>query len=664
MFVPAHWGMQRRNAIIRQKQYIKDDRKIKFIGDVEQHITEKQKKLFSLVEEIIETNEDNVIAMYKKIEKSGEPIKFIYKVIEYSTKIRPLHTAALASLFCLISKKYGFRKLSFINIRFFSILVHQGILAKEKNIKLMTMSEINEIVPLKLETSIFIRDDVDEFIKKSTEIEFNADSTFSVDINSPIRYALEASNVQVSYLQVMAFFGSIKCFKHSISNGSYKFNNIEYYAVAGGNIEIIHILEQRNVSFECCLDASIKYHRLEISDWILLHYKCDENQLLKSCTYFNYKALIFGLNNGIKCNSLAKAAEQGNLDIIKYLYEEHHLDVELKNSEGQTPVNVASLYGYLDIVKYLVENCHANADTQSKKFNSPLHNAAFNGHFGVVKYLVEQCHLNIEAKNDEGQTPVNRASLNGYLDIVKYLVENCHANINTFSNRGNYPINNAAFNGHLDVVKYLVDECNISVELKNGEGQTPVNSASLKGHIDIVKYLVENCHANADTQSKKFNSPLHNAAFNGHFGVVKYLVEQCHLNIEAKNDEGQTPVNRASLNGYLDIVKYLVENCHANINTFSNRGNYPINNAAFNGHLDVVKYLVEECNADVEIKNNEGLSPINSAAAKGHLDIVKYLVEQCNANVNAQSNKGNTPLINATKNRHDDVVKYLKQYNK
>ena len=54
-----------------------------------------------------------------------------------------------------------------------------------------------------------------------------------------------------------------------------------------------------------------------------------------------------------------RASIHGKLDIIKYLIEEYHSNVEEIENNGRTPLHSASWIGQLNIVKYLVEECHA-----------------------------------------------------------------------------------------------------------------------------------------------------------------------------------------------------------------------------------------------------------------------------------------------------------------
>ena len=45
-------------------------------------------------------------------------------------------------------------------------------------------------------------------------------------------------------------------------------------------------------------------------------------------------------------------------------FETGHADVEAKNWIENTPINNASYYGYLEIVKYLHETCHTDVETK------------------------------------------------------------------------------------------------------------------------------------------------------------------------------------------------------------------------------------------------------------------------------------------------------------
>ena len=54
------------------------------------------------------------------------------------------------------------------------------------------------------------------------------------------------------------------------------------------------------------------------------------------------------------------ASAKGHLDVVKYLHEECHADVETKDICGETPIICATDDGHIKVVKYLHEECHAN----------------------------------------------------------------------------------------------------------------------------------------------------------------------------------------------------------------------------------------------------------------------------------------------------------------
>ena len=630
------------------------------ISDVDSVVPDELRKQLSLIDEIVETNKETLSSVCEKIEDSGEQFDFIFLVIEYSFKIRPLNAEPLHSLHSLLFQKHDCKNHEISNW-----------LSEEKYYSDKEMAKI------------LMQDDLESFIKKKAEIGFDQKSEIDVDPGSSIGFVCEDENFFYfkhifSYLQIMAFYGAIKCFKHASLNNEYDFDDVEKFAVAGGNMEIVHILEQRNISFEDCLEVSITFHRNELSDWILIHYGCQKSSLNDSYSHFNYRAVIFGLMNGISINNnlLCLESASGQLEIVKYLLEQCHENVETKDKNGHTPIYIASLNGHLDVVKYLYETCHANITEEEIKnfkneeikayfnlmfadkpsdFENDIYKASEQGKLASVKYLIERCHANIETKNKYGFTPINSASYNGRLDVVKHLYEKCHADVETEDKCGRTPINNASLNDHYEVVKYLYETCHSDVETKDKYGRTPIFNASENGRLEIVKYLYNTCHADVETKDNNGYNLINIASLNGLLDVVKYLHETCHAKIS--NDA----INKASENGYLEVVKYLYETCDANAETKDNYGNTPINIASSNGYLEVVKYLYEMCHADVETKDKCGFTPINIASLKGHLDVVKYLYEACHANVKTVDKCGYTPMDYASSKGHLEIVKYLRE---
>ena len=172
----------------QSKNLIAEDRKVNLIRDVDSLFPERIRKLFLLIDEIIETNKELLSSVHEKIEESGEPINFIYSLIDYATKIRPHSAEPLRSLQSILSRKYSCEN-THLNNR------------KSK-----------EISPQERELlMIFKEDDLD------SEIGFNQKSKIKLDSSSEFSFTKESFSKQ-SYPQIMAYYGAILNNEYDLSD--------------------------------------------------------------------------------------------------------------------------------------------------------------------------------------------------------------------------------------------------------------------------------------------------------------------------------------------------------------------------------------------------------------------------------------------------------------
>ena len=121
------------------------------------------------------------------------------------------------------------------------------------------------------------------------------------------------------------------------------------------------------------------------------------------------------------------------------MVEEGGADVESKDSRyGQTPLSYAAQNGHLEIIKFLVRESGADVESKSNNGQTPLSWAAANRHLEIVKFLVEEGGADVESKDSRyGRTPLSYAAENGHLEIVKFLVEGRGANVESKDEEGN-----------------------------------------------------------------------------------------------------------------------------------------------------------------------------------------------------------------------------------
>ena len=175
------------------------------------------------------------------------------------------------------------------------------------------------------------------------------------------------------------------------------FMKLTEHAVLGGNYEIIHILEQKGISFNDVI-ALAPVCRPEIFDWLLNHYETGDK--LQACAKF--------INEGMWPYALALLKKK---DVSCTLMKQKRVFDGL--------LNIASRARAFLVVKHLVAIDKANKSKIKKDEpnSTALCYASGGGHFNIVKYLIKECHCNPEAKDNDGKTALDLAYENINIQI-------------------------------------------------------------------------------------------------------------------------------------------------------------------------------------------------------------------------------------------------------
>ncbi len=78
-------------------------------------------------------------------------------------------------------------------------------------------------------------------------------------------------------------------------------------------------------------------------------------------------------------DALLVAASGGNMDIIRFLMMKVDVDVNICDSEGNTPLILAAKHNHFSLVQWLVEDKHANVNEKNQTGNSALFFACWSG---------------------------------------------------------------------------------------------------------------------------------------------------------------------------------------------------------------------------------------------------------------------------------------------
>ena len=95
------------------------------------------------------------------------------------------------------------------------------------------------------------------------------------------------------------YYGATNCLKFLKSNGFQFGSYSKEMSILSADYEIIHLIVQEDISYDNCFIYSIKYHRRDISEWLLSNYKCEIFNTRKCIEYYDYLSFIFLLLNGV-----------------------------------------------------------------------------------------------------------------------------------------------------------------------------------------------------------------------------------------------------------------------------------------------------------------------------------------------------------------------------
>ena len=157
------------------------------------------------------------------------------------------------------------------------------ILSNLTSLKLLVQAK--DLIPADINTNKHIFDFADEgtFERMLFEDDINALQRFlAIQTDDYINKKIVANDFfpETSYfytinfnpLVVAALFGSVKCFKYLMMNEYQIQEDVCKTAIAGGNIEIVHLCEQNGLLFNECLELAVMYHRYDLFEWLNTHY--------------------------------------------------------------------------------------------------------------------------------------------------------------------------------------------------------------------------------------------------------------------------------------------------------------------------------------------------------------------------------------------------------
>ena len=201
---------------------------------------------------------------------------------------------------------------------------------------------------------------------------------------------------------------------------------------------------------------------------------------------------------------LFNAVKDGDLERVKKLLKKPNLfkklfkksninpsiDVNQADSVGSTPLSVAAENGELEIVKFLLTVPGIDVNKADNHKTTPLYYAAEHSELEIVRLLLTVPGIDVNKATTGGETPLYAAAddtRRGDTNIVRLLLTVPGIDVNKATTGGETPLYAAASRDHPKIVKLLLTVPDIDINKATiKDGKTPFDVAIEKEKISVI----------------------------------------------------------------------------------------------------------------------------------------------------------------------------------
>ncbi|EAY06515.1 hypothetical protein TVAG_257540 [Trichomonas vaginalis G3] len=305
---------------------------------------------------------------------------------------------------------------------------------------------------------------------------------------------LKLGDKEAPILGFAMYYNSDRVVKWLLTNECSFGQDVAEYAAMSGNLNYIHMCQQKGISLRNYINTIIEYHHNDILRDVIGSHKIAydtqlalriHNTLFLAWLGTSKNLLVERTEGGM--TPMLRAAGDNNVEYVKFL-ETKGAKVSAKDKQGTNALIRAARHGAIDVVKYICQE-KSNCDHSDIAGNTALAWAALKGHPDVMQVLIDK-GADVNKKNNKGVSPMYNALQSRCYEAFEVLAKN-GADLEEIMVGGVTPLIFAILNGMIQVIDKLL-ELGVKPDTKDSYGSTPLMHAAKewqpKVAIKLLKY--------------------------------------------------------------------------------------------------------------------------------------------------------------------------------
>ena len=494
-------------------------------------------------------------------------------------------------------------------------------------------------------------------------------------------------------IEMAALYGSVKCFKYLLLNGA-KMDNCGPYAIGGGSVEIIRLVEQRKPFEIASLFQAVELHRYETFIWLFESkgFVSEENKNQSNNANNNNNSIN---NNSTNNNNNINDNNNNNNNSINNNNNNNSINKNnnssINNSNRSSTIN----YDGNDSSNINSNGINYNNNDDSSCANSTSNNSITSNESknAVVSGDNEKDDYDGGDREDDlsdtydgfesgdnfdygevqfklpivrtNRTLLHSAAMSDSIECCVYILDRSLDDINVMNKFGFTPIMRAVANGSVEVAKILMSTDGIDLQERGNSNSSLLHLAVKKDDVEMVKLFSPFFDVNVTNSSNQ--TPIFIAALMNAIHCLRFFLENPKIDLSIRdNNMSLTCFVMAVFSRSLECAKILFDTNKFDVNDDKGQRT-ALSFAALNGDCEMMKFILSLEKVDVNKVDVNLLSPIFMAIDSANVECVKLLLKRPEIQLNNVNKLKETPLLyacsmldrNGNQEEYIEIVKIL-----